>query len=108
MQTALKTTSIKQKTNQALGVNLEDARISKSYLAVAFIAVLLGGLLGLVQGLNRAGVLTLPAWANYYQVLTAHGLLLVVVFSAFFTIGYFYDGLSHTLGVLLPKVRKIA
>jgi cytochrome c oxidase subunit I len=108
VQTALKTTSIKQKTNQALGVNLEDARISKSYLAVAFIAVLLGGLLGLVQGLNRAGVLTLPAWANYYQVLTAHGLLLVVVFSAFFTIGYFYAGLSHTLGGLLPKVRKIA
>ncbi|WP_343802110.1 cbb3-type cytochrome c oxidase subunit I [Bacillus carboniphilus] len=91
-----------------MGVNLEDARITKSYLSVAFLALLLGGILGLLQGLNRAGLLELPTWLNYYQVLTAHGLLLVVVLSAFFTIGYFYAGLSHTLGGLLPKVRKMA
>jgi cytochrome c oxidase subunit I len=108
MQPALKTTSLNQKPNQILGISLDDARISKSYLSVAFIALLLGGLLGLLQGLNRAGVLQLPTWLNYYQVLTAHGLLLVVVLSAFFTIGYFYAGLSHTLGGLLPKVRKMA
>ncbi|GAA0341791.1 b(o/a)3-type cytochrome-c oxidase subunit 1 [Bacillus carboniphilus] len=100
--------SIKVKANQLMGVNLEDARITKSYLSVAFLALLLGGILGLLQGLNRAGLLELPTWLNYYQVLTAHGLLLVVVLSAFFTIGYFYAGLSHTLGGLLPKVRKMA
>ena len=108
MQPALKTTSYNQKTTQVFGISLEDARISKSYLSVAFIALLLGGFLGLLQGLNRAGVLQLPPWLNYYQVLTAHGILLVVVLSAFFTIGYFYAGLSHTLGGLLPKVRKMA
>ncbi len=69
---------------------------------------LLGGILGLFKDLNRAGLLELPSWFNYYQVLTAHGLLLVVVFTAFFTIGYFYAALSHTLGGLLPKVRKMA
>lgn len=108
MQSAVKATSFNQKTNQILGISQEDARISKSYLAIAFIALLLGGFLGLLQGLNRAGVLQLPPWLNYYQVLTAHGILLVVVLSAFFTIGYFYAGLSHTLGGLLPKVRKMA
>ncbi|WP_391560364.1 cbb3-type cytochrome c oxidase subunit I [Robertmurraya sp.] len=96
------------KANQVFGIHIEDARITKSYLLVAFIALLLGGFLGLLQGLNRAGVLELPVWLNYYQILTAHGLLLVVVLSAFFTIGYFYAGLSHTLGGLLPKVRKMA
>lgn len=96
------------KANQVLGIHIEDAKITKSYLLVAFIALLLGGFLGLLQGLNRAGVLDLPVWLNYYQILTAHGLLLVVVLSAFFTIGYFYAGLSHTLGGLLPKVRKMA
>ncbi|MEC1768234.1 cbb3-type cytochrome c oxidase subunit I, partial [Schinkia azotoformans] len=100
-------TSFKDKANQVLGVRPEDAIISKSYLFVAFTAVLLGGLLGLLQGLNRAGLLQLPTWLNYYQVLTAHGLLLVVVFSATFVIGYFYAGMSHTLGGLLPKVRKM-
>lgn len=108
VETVFKTTSFKHKANKVLGISLEDARISKSYLSVAFIALLLGGFLGLLQGLNRAGVLELPSWLNYYQILTAHGLLLVVVLSAFFTIGYFYAGLSHTLGGLLSKVRKMA
>lgn len=102
------TKTFKEKTNKVLGISLEDARITKSYLSVAFIALLLGGTLGLLQGLNRAGLLELPTWLNYYQVLTAHGILLVVVLSAFFTIGYFYAGLSYTLGGLLPKVRKMA
>jgi cytochrome c oxidase subunit I len=101
-------TVFKEKANKVLGVNLQDALITKSYISVAFIAFFLGGMLGLLQGLNRAGLLELPSWLNYYQVLTAHGLLLVVVMSAFFMIGYYYAGLSHTLGGLLPKVRKIA
>lgn len=110
METVINTTNttLKDKTNKVLGVNLEDAKISKAYLSVAFIALLIGGIAGLIQGLNRAGVLTLPSWLDYYQVLSAHGLLLVVVMSAFIMIGYFYAGLSHTLGGLLPKVRKLA
>ncbi|WP_096190123.1 cbb3-type cytochrome c oxidase subunit I [Evansella halocellulosilytica] len=100
--------TFKDKANKTFGINLEDARLTKIYISVAFIALLLGGVLGLLQGLNRAGMLELPSWLNYYQVLTAHGLLLVVVLTAFFAIGYFYAGLSHTLGGLLPKVRKMA
>jgi cytochrome c oxidase subunit 1 len=99
---------LKSRTNKILGINLEDALISKTYLSVAFIALLLGGTLGLLQGLNRAGLMEFPTWMNYYMVLTAHGLLLLVVLTAFFTIGYFYAGLSHTLGGLLPKVRRMA
>lgn len=100
--------SFNNKANQMLGVNPEDAKISKAYLLVAFVALLVGGLFGLIQGLNRAGLLDLPTWLNYYQVLTGHGLMLVVIFSGFFMIGYFYAGLSHSLGGLLPVVRKLA
>ncbi|MFE8697917.1 cbb3-type cytochrome c oxidase subunit I [Cytobacillus sp. FJAT-53684] len=100
--------NLNTKANKVLGVNLQDAKLSKSYLSVAFIALLIGGLLGFLQGLNRGGLLELPSWLNYYQVLTAHGLMLVVVLSGTFTIGYFYAGMSHTLGGLLPKVRTIA
>jgi cytochrome c oxidase subunit 1 len=103
----VKPKSFKEKANKVLGVNLEDARLSKYYMFVAFAALLLGGIFGLLQGLNRAGLLELPSWLNYYQVLTAHGVLLVVVLTAFFTIGYFYAALSHNLGGLLPKVRKM-
>ncbi|MFC0472190.1 cbb3-type cytochrome c oxidase subunit I [Halalkalibacter kiskunsagensis] len=107
METAIKK-SFNEKSNKVLGISPEDAIISKSYLLVAFAALLIGGVLGLLQGLNRAGLLELPSWFTYYQVLTAHGLLLVLVLTAFFTVGYFYAALSHTLGGLLPKVRKLA
>ncbi|QCJ41518.1 cytochrome C [Bacillus sp. S3] len=107
MQTA-KSHTLKDKAIKAMGISNEDAKLTKSYIFVAFMALLVGGILGLLQGLNRAGLLKLPSWINYYQVLTAHGLILVVVLTAFFTIGYFYAGMSHTLGGLLPKVRKMA
>lgn len=89
-------------------VNPYDANIAKSYLSVAFVSLLIGGLLGLFQGLKRAGVWQLPPWLNYYQMLTAHGVLLLLVFSATFTIGYLLAVLSHTLGGLLPVTRKLA
>ncbi|MFC0558438.1 cbb3-type cytochrome c oxidase subunit I [Halalkalibacter alkalisediminis] len=97
-----------EKANEVFGINSKDAILSKSYLLIAFAALFIGGTLGLLQGLNRAGLLELPSWFSYYQVLTAHGLLLVLVLTAFFTVGYFYAVLSHTLGSLLPKVRKLA
>ncbi|WP_421380895.1 cbb3-type cytochrome c oxidase subunit I [Bacillus salacetis] len=105
---AIQIDSFSEKTKKVLGISPQDSRLTKSYISVAFVALLLGGILGLLQGLNRAGVLELPSWANYYQILTAHGFLLVVVLSAFFTIGYFYAALSHTLGGILPFTRKMA
>ncbi|WP_240376975.1 cbb3-type cytochrome c oxidase subunit I [Bacillus piscicola] len=97
-----------EKPKQALGAHPEDARVSLSYLSIAFIALFIGGVLGLLQGLERAGLMQLPPWLNYYQVLTAHGILLVIVFTTTFTIGYQFANLSHSLGGLLPKVRKLA
>jgi len=94
--------------NRVFGVHPKDAQVTKSYLLVAFAALVVGGLCGLLQGLNRAGLMELPSWFDYYQVLTAHGFMLVVIFSGFFMIGYFYSALSHTLGGLLPGVRKMA
>ena len=102
---AIQTTT--EKAEKAMGANPLDAKISKTYFSVSFIALLIGGVLGLLQGLNRAGLLELPAWLNYYQVLTAHGLFLVLVFTTFFVVGYFYAALSHNLNNLLPKVRKM-
>ena len=98
---------ITSKVGEALGVSTKDARLSLTFLSVAFIALLIGGFLGLFQGLNRAGLMELPVWFDYYQTLTAHGVLFVLVFSTTFVVGYFYAGLSHTFSGLLPVVRKL-
>lgn len=99
--------TLRQKSMKVLGTKLEDAKLSLSYLAVSFSVLLLGGIFGLLQGLDRSGIMRLPSWLNYYQVLTAHGILMLLVFTTMFVTGYVYAGLSHTLGGLLPRVRKL-
>lgn len=110
MESALNQTftqKVSEKIKKVSGVNPEDARLTLTYFFVSFIALLIGGFLGLFQGIERAGLIQLPAWFDYYQVLTAHGILLILVFTTTFLIGYLYSGVSHTLGGLLPKVRKM-
>lgn len=103
--------TLKQKTGRKLGefkaTNPLDARLSLTFFSVSFVTLLIGGILGLFQGLERAGLLSMPTWFNYYQVLTSHGILLILVFTGTFVVGYLYAGLSHTLGGLLPRVRKM-
>lgn len=72
------------------------ARLSLAYIFVAFTAVALGGLGGLLQGMVRGGLITLPKWLNYYQILTAHGVLLGLVFTTFFIIGFLFSGNART------------
>ena len=101
----------KKKTIKDKAINWRSSRrceTNEILYGRAFIALLVGGILGLLQGLERAGLLQLPSWFNYYQVLTAHGILLVLVLTAFFTIGYFYAGTFPYTWRIIPKVRKMA
>lgn len=75
---------------------------------LAFIMLLIGGTLGLLQGLNRGGVFELPASFNYYEVLTLHGILLILAFTTLFTNGYLYAAIRHTLGELSKTVKVLA
>ncbi|AQQ53385.1 cbb3-type cytochrome c oxidase subunit I [Planococcus lenghuensis] len=84
-------------------IPIEDVRLSAANLSIAFLALLFGGLAGLLQGFVRSGYLELPSWISYYALLTAHGVLLVLVLSSFFSIGYLYAGTSKVLGGLHPK-----
>src|SRR5690606_19044796 len=85
------------------GIPKRDFRLSMANLFIAFAALLLGGIAGLLQGFVRSGFLELPSWISYYALLTAHGVLLVLVLSSFFSIGYLYAGTSRVLGGLAPK-----
>src|SRR5699024_2044673 len=100
------TESMSEKITKVAG-GKTDSSITLTYLSIAFIALFIGGFFGLLQGLNRAGMLEMPAWFDYYQTLTAHGFLLVLVFSVLFVIGYFYAVLSRTMDGLFPVIRKM-
>jgi len=98
---------VKRKVGKYAATNAKDAKITLSFFTVSFVALLVGGILGLFQGLERAGVMTMPAWFDYYQTLTTHGILLILVFTGTFLVGYVYAGISHTLGGLIPITRKL-
>ncbi|PDO09718.1 MAG: cytochrome C [Candidatus Reconcilbacillus cellulovorans] len=85
-----------------------DARMMLAHVLFAFAALLVGGVAGLLQGLVRGGVVTLPAGIGYYQLLTAHGVLMALVFTTFFIFGFLFSAVAKTAGgVLTPAARRL-
>ena len=89
---------------QTQAVDPRTSRLSLAYIWVAFIAFGAAALAGVVQGMVRGGFLELPAWVNYYQILTAHGVLMALIFTTYFIIGFLYSGVARTTGGTLHKV----
>ncbi|WNB93187.1 b(o/a)3-type cytochrome-c oxidase subunit 1 [Bacillus sp. NEB1478] len=88
-------------------INRNDAQLSLAFLTVSFIALFIGAVAGLLQSLVRGGVITLPLSIGYYQLLTAHGVLLALIFTTFFIIGFLYAGISKTMGDLYDVPRRL-
>ncbi|TDF97541.1 b(o/a)3-type cytochrome-c oxidase subunit 1 [Paenibacillus piri] len=85
-----------------------DSALVLAHILFAFFALLLGGVAGVLQGLVRGGMITLPYGIGYYQLLTAHGILMALVFTTYFIIGFLYSGVAKTLGGhLLPVPRAL-
>jgi cytochrome c oxidase subunit I len=84
----------------------KDSNLILAHIGFSFIAIFLGALAGLLQVMQRSGWIQLPNWLTYYQLLTAHGVLLALVFTTFFIVGYLYSGVARTLdGKLTPAAR---
>ena len=84
-----------------------DGKLSMSHIWVAFTALFLGAVAGLLQTLVRSGTVTLPAGIGYYQLLTAHGVLLGLVFTTFFIIGFLFAAIGRTTGAMNDAARKL-
>ena len=75
-------------------IAVQDRKIALWNIGVAYTACLIGTLCGLLQVFIRNDALQLPAWLDYYQILTAHGVLLALVFTTFDIFGFFIIGMS--------------
>ncbi|GGL66905.1 cbb3-type cytochrome c oxidase subunit I [Halocalculus aciditolerans] len=76
-----------------------EAKIARLNIAVALVAVGIGGLFGLLQAWFRADfVRSFFSPTQYYAILTAHGVLMALVFTTFFTVGLFTWGVTRSLG----------
>ncbi|MDM5333376.1 b(o/a)3-type cytochrome-c oxidase subunit 1 [Ureibacillus composti] len=87
-------------------VDRKDAKLALAHIMVAFIALFVGGLCGLLQVLVRSGQFKLPFGIGYYQVLTVHGVLLGLILTTYFILGFQTAAVSRTAGALSNKQRK--
>ncbi len=78
-------------------VDRRDAKLALAHLFVAFTALALGGFAGLLQ---TAGI-------SYYTILTTHGVLLGLVLTTFFIIGFQFAAVSRTTGALSDGSRRL-
>ena len=101
--------TIQKKAASFIRVDGKDAKLAMAHMYVAFIALLLGGLAGLLQVLVRSGEFTLPAGIKigYYQILTVHGILLALILTTFFIMGFQLASVSRTAGSFTNGQRKI-
>src|SRR5699024_500185 len=79
-----------------------------AHMYVAFIALFIGASMGLLQTLERSGKFTLPFGIGYYQVLTMHGVVLGLVLTTFFIMGFMMSGQSKTTGGYNKAEKNIA
>ncbi|MBS4205391.1 b(o/a)3-type cytochrome-c oxidase subunit 1 [Lederbergia citrea] len=89
-------------------IGIQDRKLVLWNIGVAYIAFLIGTFCGLLQVFIRNDALDLPAWLDYYQILTAHGVLLALIYTTFFIFAFFIAGMSKTLGNFGPKVSLFA
>ncbi|MEH7125233.1 b(o/a)3-type cytochrome-c oxidase subunit 1 [Bacillus sp. JJ1532] len=97
--------TLKQQANTK--VDRRDGKLAMAHFYVAFIALAIGGLAGLLQVLVRSGKFVLPAGIGYYQILTVHGVVLGLVLTIFFIIGFMISSVSKTSGTFTGRQRTI-
>lgn len=74
-----------------------------THIYTATAALVVGSLFGLLQGLSRADFITMPPWFDYYRMLTAHGVLMALVFTTFFITGVMTFSTYRTI----PRIRSV-
>jgi cytochrome c oxidase subunit 1 len=81
----------------------KTSKLVRSEFLVAFVALGIGALFGVIQALHRTGVFRgFVSSADYYTILTGHGVLLALVFTTFFIAGLFTWAVANSLERELP------
>lgn len=74
-----------------------------TYLYTATLVLGIGALFGLLQGFSRANWIVMPPWFDYYRMLTAHGVMMALVFTTFFIMGLFL----YCTYATIPRDRSV-
>ncbi|WP_247728267.1 b(o/a)3-type cytochrome-c oxidase subunit 1 [Halovivax limisalsi] len=74
-----------------------QARLVRAAFLASFVAFGIGAVFGLIQAFHRTGTYRFLESADYYTVLTGHGVFLVISFVVFFLVGLFHWAVTDSL-----------
>lgn len=77
--------------------------LALTHIYTATLVLGIGALFGMLQGFSRANFITMPPSFDYYRMLTAHGVLMALVFTTFFITGLF----TYCVYESIPRVRSL-
>lgn len=92
-------------STKQLTLSKQESKLYMTFMHVTFAALLIGGLMGLLQTLVRSGKYTLPFNIDYYTILTVHGVILGLVLTTFFIIGFQFSLLGKTIGISKKQLQ---
>ena len=75
----------------------QEARVVRASFLSAFFALFLGAVFGIIQTLHRTDIARVIPSTDYYTLLTAHGVFLVISFTVFFLVGLFTWAVTRSL-----------
>ena len=76
--------------------------LALAHIYTATLVLGVGALFGLLQAFSRANLIVMPPAFDYYRMLTAHGVLMALVFTTFFITGLFTFAVYRTI----PRERS--
>lgn len=88
-------------------IDPKDGRLVLANMIWVIVALLIGGTAGLLQTLVRSGQFELPFGIGYYQLLTLHGVILALVLTFFFIMGFQTAAVSRVCGPLNKTERTL-
>ncbi|RLM72409.1 b(o/a)3-type cytochrome-c oxidase subunit 1 [Halorubrum sp. Atlit-26R] len=83
----------------------DEARVVRAAFLSSFFALFLGAVFGIIQTLHRTDVARIIPSTDYYTVLTAHGVFMVISFTIFFLVGLFTWALTRSLDRPLLNIK---
>ncbi len=100
MATARLSGTTAARSPEAAGRFATEHRLAGVNMLVAFLALAIGGLMGVLQALEYAGINLYPPLSavlkSYYQGLAIHGVLNVLVFTTFYIMGWLTFIAAHS------------
>lgn len=91
--------------NDNFTLQAPEKKLYRTFIYFSIVALLIGGLMGLLQTIMRAGDFTLPFGIGYYQILTVHGVILALVMTTFFIIGFQFSLMGKSVGISAKQLK---